>query len=323
MRIDPALLALRSNPASHRTAQTSLEQAKADWRHDHPHSAIFVELERYGSGEDLANCPALRGMFGSVGNCAGMVGALVSRLLPQLAAHPLGQIPFRHQYAGGMAILQLAAAGEAAISLVMYERCASAAGPQTVCFTDTERHEIALAGAGTLQIVRRENAAVDSAKLSCRQMPIGRGQSLSLGGMLVTKYIEQVEGRLVILRLSRTAAAPQPSLEFRLSDGALVHRASGNKRDSQHEMMLSLLGRMGRKDAAPVMAEMTRQGSDHVRWQALRECLALDTAAGFAALSALARDAQDTLAASAGTLRAQLIGAHPQLAIWEKSLCPA
>ena len=323
MRIDPALRALRTNPAPQRAAQSSLEDAKADWRNDSRNAAIFEDFRRYGAGVDLAECAALRRLFVEPEKSARVVSGLVSKLLPEIFAHPLGQVPFRHQYSGGMAIMQLAAAGEAAISLVMCERRANAARPQTVCFTDSERHEIALAGAGTLQIVRRAQAADDQARLSCRPLAIGEGQSLSLSGMFDTKFIEFVEDRLVILRLSRTAAAPQASLEFRLSDGKLVHRASGNKGDSQHEMMLSLLGRMGREDAAPVMAEMTREGSDHVRWQALRECLSLDTARGFAALSALARDAQDPLASDAGALRAQLIGAHPQLAICEKSLCPA
>ena len=219
--------------------------------------------------------------------------------------------------------MQLAATGGAAISLVMYERRNSEARPQTICFTDSERNEIALAGSGKLQIVRRKSRANSRSDLSSRALLFKPGQSLSLSGMFETKYIDTVEDRLVLLRLSRTAAAPQPSLEFRLCDGSLVHQASGNKNDSRHEMMLSLLGRMGRKDAAPVMAEMTRTGSDHLRWQALRECLALDTAEGFAALCKIAIDPLDPLSAIAGALRSQLIESHPQLIILENSLCPA
>jgi hypothetical protein len=79
---------------------------------------------------------------------------------------------------------------------------------------------------------------------------------------------------------------------------------------------------MGRADAAPHMAALARdEGSPAVRWQALRECLALDTMAGFQALCALATSHGDPLAGAAGALRAQLVEAYPQLRQIEP--CPA
>jgi hypothetical protein len=79
-------------------------------------------------------------------------------------------------------------------------------------------------------------------------------------------------------------------------------------------MMLALLGRMDVAEAAPLMAELALEDSDSsLRWQSLRECLALDTATGFLALAALARRPHDPLAGPAGALRAQLVEAHPQL----------
>jgi hypothetical protein len=103
----------------------------------------------------------------------------------------------------------------------------------------------------------------------------------------------------------------------------LVHRASGDRHESRDEMMMALLGRMRRKDAASVLAALTRSGSDHLRWQALRECLALDSAAGFAALGRIATDPTDDLAPEVGALRARLVKAPPQLARWEPAPCPA
>ena len=86
--------------------------------------------------------------------------------------------------------------------------------------------------------------------------------------------------------------------------------------------MLAMLGRMGRKDAAPHMAELAcGEASPELRWQALRECLALDTQAGFGALSVIAARSDDALCGPAGALRAQLIEAHPQLQ--ELEPCPA
>ena len=78
--------------------------------------------------------------------------------------------------------------------------------------------------------------------------------------------------------------------------------------------MMALLGRMGRSDAAPAMATIAcEQGGTALRWQALRECLSLDTATGFAALGEVARRPDDELAAAAGALRSQLIESYPQL----------
>jgi hypothetical protein len=62
------------------------------------------------------------------------------------------------------------------------------------------------------------------------------------------------------------------------------------------------------------------RGSAHLRWQAVRECLALDTARGFALLSRIAADPADDLSTSAGALRAQLVETYPQL---ESGPCPA
>jgi hypothetical protein len=88
-------------------------------------------------------------------------------------------------------------------------------------------------------------------------------------------------------------------------------------------MMLALLGRMKCSEAAPLMAEIgIEQGADSLRWEALREALALDTAMGFAALCRVARSPLDPLAAPAGALRGQLIETHPQLRAFEEARCP-
>jgi hypothetical protein len=79
--------------------------------------------------------------------------------------------------------------------------------------------------------------------------------------------------------------------------------------------MMAALGRMGRADAAPLMAEIALgDGADALRWQALRECLALDTLTGFATLSNIAGNAADALSRPAKGLRSQIVSAYPQLA---------
>jgi hypothetical protein len=171
---------------------------------------------------------------------------------------------------------------------------------------------IAGAGSGTT-VRRRADGGFDREAIT-----LVPGTRLSLETKRETLLITMVSHTLVSLRLTRLAEAPQSSREYRLSDGHMVAQAAGDPHASRHELMLAVLGRMGRADAAPVLAEMTRAGCEHVRWQALRECLALDTAEGFRALTAIARDPSDTFAPQAGALRAQLVEAHPQLAALEQ-----
>ena len=131
-----------------------------------------------------------------------------------------------------------------------------------------------------------------------------------------------VSSCLVTLRLQRRRAEDGPTREYALADGRLLHLAASNPRDSRLELMMALAGRMERGDAAAPIAALARgEGSTALRWQALRECLALDTLTGFQTLTAIATSPGDPLAATAGALRAQLIETYPQLR--QVDLCPA
>ena len=163
----------------------------------------------------------------------------------------------------------------------------------------------------------------DFADISCSVAGLSPGQSLSIIGANCAKQIQAINGAMVVLRLSRTPALRQDSREYRLADGKLLHRAAGNPSESRKEIVAALLGAMDRKDAAPVLAEMTRKGSDQLRWQALRNCLALDSGVGFKALSLLAATQQDSLTHQANALHGQLLAAYPELAKVELELCPA
>ena len=67
----------------------------------------------------------------------------------------------------------------------------------------------------------------------------------------------------------------------------------------------------GVQGKAAAMAE--ERGGQSLRWQALRECLGLDTALGFATVCRIAAQPDDPLSAPAGALRAQLLETYPQL----------
>ncbi|MBX7532163.1 hypothetical protein K3165_04410 [Qipengyuania sp. 1XM1-15A] len=320
MRIDPQLRALRSDTAPQRKAQIALEAARDAWAQG-PARKVLEELERYGSEGALGEYPALAGLFAQEGTARELTEALMASLLEEVRAHPLGQVPLRHQYKDGLSVLQIAQRGRAALSLITYEE--TQIDPTSVCFAGGERHEAVLAGSADICEFELLAEGPERASIDCHTRRAVAGEYLRCEGQAHTRQIRQVHGRFVVLRLSRTEEVPPETRQYSLADGRLLHRASGCRAESQREMATALLGRMGRSDVAPLLARLTREGSDHIRWQTLRECLALDTVQGFVALSAIARDPADPLSTPAGALMAQLVEAHPQLSQIEVSRCPA
>jgi len=312
MRIDPQVRALRGRLASQRDAPDPLFAALEAWRADPKVAPVLAELAAYGQGRALDDCPELGAAMQDADQGRSFVASLMERLLTAMRAEPLGQVPLRQFSGQGVSTLLLAREGGAIMLLSARE--AGEEERSAASFSNGERHEIVLAGEGEGRLVRLAGAAPDRAQLDFDDVPLQPPTSLSLDQSCEALLVERVTQRLVTLRLIRTEANPLPTREFRLSDGAFIHQASGDVRESRHELMLALLGRMGRVDAVPIMLEMSFEGSEHLRWQTLRECLALDTATGFRALSEVARDRTDPLAGAAATLRAQLLEAYPALA---------
>lgn len=181
------------------------------------------------------------------------------------------------------------------------------------------RYEVVLEGAAEARIVRRAATGFEEQPLR-----LGPGALLALDLSAEALQVTEVATRLVSLRLHRVAAAPGPTCEYDLASGQLLHRSSGDLAASRRLMMLTVLGRMKCAAAAPAIAAIAVEpGDTTLRWQALREGLALDTAQGFRALLAVSRAAGDPLCAAAGALRAQLIEAHPALLALERDACPA
>jgi hypothetical protein len=320
MRIDSQLRALRSDLAPQRLAQIALEAARDEWA-DGPALAVLREMDQYGRGGDLRDYPSLAALFGAEGGAAKLAGSLVEALLPKVRRHPLGQVPLRHQYKDGLTVLQIAQRGRAALTLILYEE--QEHDPASACFTGGERHEAVLAGAADVRELELLAEEPGKAAIDCRTRRVVEGEVMQCEGFAHTRQVQRVYGRLVVLRLSRTEENPPETRQYSLDDGRLLHRASGCRAESQREMATALLGRMGRRDAAPILGDLAQQGSPHIRWQTLRECLALDAFAGFIALSKVAADPEDPLAVPAGALRAQLLETHPQLAQIEEAECPA
>ena len=321
MRIDPAIAAMRRDPALQRRAQAAMIAAGGEWRREPAVAAMLGELDRFGAGEPLEACPALDAAF--TGRCAAgeLAAALCRRFAALLEDEPFGQPPFRHGYDGQVSTLLLARAGRA--QLILHSREPGRWEHATASYSDALRYEAVLAGSAHARVTRVQGGP-GATSFSTESLQLLPGTRLALDLSCEALQVLQVDCRLVSLRLHRFDAAPRPSREYSLTDGAQLHQSAGDIRASRQEMTLALLGRMERREAAPEIAALAREpGDDSLRWQALRECLALDTALGFRALSDVARAADDPLAGPAGALRAQLVEAHPELLALEDDSCPA
>ena len=319
MRVHPAIAALRSDRAPQRQAQTAMKKAVESWRADRRIAKALDEFEAFGRGLRLESCPALDEIFTGQDAAERLVGSLVDRFCEALRDAPFGHPPFRNGFDGCASTMLLAKSGRA--QLLLQAREPGTYEAPCASFTDAVRFDAVLAGRASA-VIARIHGPEEQVRFCDEDIVLERGARLAFDCQSETLLVTEVETRLVALRLLQAPERPRPSREYCRQDGSLVHRSAGSLGTSRREMIVALLGRMGRADAAPVLARLaTGEEGDSLRWQALRECLAMDTATGFAALSRLAGDPADSLAGDASALRTALIETHPQLHEWEKSQC--
>lgn len=312
MHPHPAIAELRGNPALQRLAQARLEAALTEWRRLFGMAELEGELADYADGAGLG--ARLAPLFEPDDEAAAaLVGGLVRAVTEALAEQPLGHLSLRHALDELAATLVLARSDAAALSLQVLDEAVLAGRPlaTTAVFQPSQAVARVLSGSGTARLVR---ANAHGKSLTSAPLDLQAGLILHTDGLREALLVDRIDRQLVLLKLQRRSTATAPAREIDIASGRLLRQAAGSPRDSRLELVTALLGRMGRADAAPLLAAMVREpDSPQLRWHALRECLALDSGAGFAALTALAANRADPLAAPASELRAQLFAAHPQL----------
>lgn len=325
MQIHPDLRALRGDDTPQRNAQYAFIAVIREWREGGDMARLLSEIDAFAEGCDIDDCPTLSAVFDEYSDAADtLIAEFVQVALKCLVKRPLGQVPLRHFTDGVTSRLLLARSGNVTLTLVAVDGDGFADGPDpiTADFSPCEVWDRVLAGSAVADLVDRLPLEEKRALLDRMEIELETGDVLFRRGERQSLLLREVTGRLVTLRLQRRHVNAGPTREYSLADGELVHQAAGNPQDSRLELMMALVGRMNRTDTAPVLADIARgEGSQALRWQALRECLALDTRIGFGALTEIARSEKDELAVPAGALRSQLVETHPQLA--EIGSCPA
>jgi hypothetical protein len=325
MLIRPELQALRSDDTPQRHAQSDLHLLAADWRASRLGTGLEEGIAAYARGELLEHLPQLARLF-TPGDPAALrlTRDLIDRFAAVLAAKPWGQVPLRHKVDDMTATLVLAGAGNAALVLQAIDGAGLRRRPPalTASFSPGDTHDHVLAGSARARTIELRGETEQGADLVVNDCELGEGQVMCRNGARQTLLIDAAPTTLVTLKLQRRPASGSVTREFRLADGTLAHQATGNPRESRFELAAALLGRMGRSDAAPLLAAMAEeQGGQSLRWQSLKECLGLDTGEGFAALCRIAARIADPLSIPAEALRMQLLETYPRLA--GVSSCPA
>jgi len=322
MKISPFIAALRTDRGPQRQAQAAMDAARAAWRAEPGASQLMDELGQFGDGAPLEACPVLEAAFTQDGESERLMALLSQHYCAALFDNPIGHPPFRHGFNGVAGSILLARSGRA--QLLIQSREPGETSGSIYTFSDAERFDAVLAGEAEARVVRVRPAGDSAMNFEAENLSLRGAERLALDLQSETLVVDRVTRRLVVLRLVRAAPEPQPGRQYDAATGALVSQTAGTIATSRQEAIIALLGRMDRKDAAPLMARTALdEGDASLRWQALRECLALDSEEGFGALLRIARRADDPLAAPAGALRAQLLETNPQFARLETAQCRA
>ncbi len=311
MRVNPAIAALRSDHTPQRQAQQAMKAAWDGWKESDDVASALSEFVKMGDGTPLEKCPSLEEIFTGQGKAEELTSALISHFSKAISGNPLGQPPFRNGYDGKSSTLLLAKSGSA--QLLLQSREPGEYAQPCANYIHSLRYDATLAGRADATIARTYGSK-EQVEFHDEAVALRAGVRLAFDCSSEALLVERVEKRLVTLRLLQGAKRPEPGREYCRKTGELLHQSAGSLATSRREMMVALLGRMERAEAAPTFSQIATQGEDDsLRWQAVRECLALDTVEGFTTLCNLSRDSVDPLADTAGALRAQLIEAHPQL----------
>ena len=299
------------------------------WSDDPAVAPLLAELGRYGAGGELCECPGLLSLIAAGADGAGFARRAAAVAAQHLRAEPLALWPWRHFSNGVLHSVTIAAEGDASLSLAVVDGAPWRAArdplaPDLAAFQPGTLHAVVVGGTAQGRVLR--NRSDDPARAQIESHPIAfvAGSAFTIEGEREALALDAIDGLLMTLRLYRRPKGNAPARQYDVASGALVHQAAGEQGDSRAELMMALLRAMERSDAAPALAELARSGAPPARWQALRECLALDSGAGFVALVEVAAQADDPLCAPARSLVETLAAQHPALArMREEMLCRA
>jgi len=133
------------------------------------------------------------------------------------------------------------------------------------------------------------------------------GQIVVHDGRREAQSLVSANGDVAMLSILLRAGAVPVVREFSGDTGAPLRTASSDDAAARTSMLLTLLRVGGRTDADAAFAAATHDPAPHARWAAMREWLALDTAAALPRLRALAATERDAGVRTAAAATLDLI----------------
>ncbi|MEM6477014.1 MAG: hypothetical protein AAF687_12690 [Pseudomonadota bacterium] len=311
MRIHPAIRVLRGDRAAQRSVQEPVLKALAQWHSSGPVARLVEALANYAAGAPLSECSPLSELMQDSELAGGFVRDWSGLFVGALSSGPLGEVPFQSRLIGGVGTVSLLRSGRATLALTAMPRGERLDDANTVVIADRECHEILIEGRASGAVFRSDG---QEDRLHWAKAAWRRGDQIALGPRSA-RLITNVEQTVLLLQLSRTAQHPKAAREFDRVTGQFQRSASGDKLASRKVMALGVLGALEHWEALSVMGDVARDTSldDDLRWEAVRQVLALDPASGMQLLDGLAQRGEDALARPAERLRGQLLRAYPQL----------
>lgn len=201
-------------------------------------------------------------------------------------------------YPGG---LTLAERGAVRLSLQLwpFATLACAADPVRVVFTPGHAALHILVGGGVLlhqhdvEVGPAEEAGGFTAYAAarCHSRPpraLRQGETLRLDTARQGITLVGAGADALILQLTVQPPSPLPIRTYDVASGRLIHVSASRRDSSFRAMALTLLRHLGRTDAAPLFAAETASEDFAARWNAMRELVALDSAAARPLLEAMA-----------------------------------
>lgn len=320
MQIHPAIAALRGAPASQRppidsdqriSARSNLQPLRDAWLATEAVQSLWRDLAAYGAEQECEPETQLARLLEDHRTARAFVDTLLDGMLAQLRVHPLGEAPFRHKVSQGLSTIQLLEAPGATLSLVAYEPLPNPQEPDTVLFSDREVREIVVSGAACARRYTQQGEG----NIVSEPLSLDEGATLTLAPRTQARHVLSVSRLLLVLQLTSEPVRPASTRLVDIESGETLRLASGDKSASQAVMALGVLGALREAGSMSVMEATALNLSEdsEVRWESMRQLLALEPKRGLELLRTLSDRAGDPLADPAHALRKRLLESQPEL----------
>ncbi|RDE07120.1 hypothetical protein [Sphingomonas aracearum] len=228
----------------------------------------------------------------------GWLGQMIAPLVEALAADPWFEPPLRVRRDGARIGAVLFEGETAAITASVLRGGAAPAASVVVPGRMAVVHHVA--GRARLRLWRVKGDRV----VEQPGREVQAGDTLVLDGRTTGHQHEPVGGDLVTVTCTTELEAGPLVREYRRGDGALLRTATRDDRAARAQLLLAFLRADGRREAGDCFAAASRDPAWFLRWDAMREWLALDAAAALPRLAEMARTDPhgDVRAVAAATL---------------------